>query len=82
MEELRKQIEYTKAYMIKINERTKPKKVIKRGKSGNQIIKERKEAERQEHIRKNKEFKENMTREEKKRYIIEYYTKIRKRTRN
>ena len=56
------------------------KKVIKRGKSGNQIIKERKEAERQEHIRKNKEFKENMTREEKKRYIIEYYTKIRKRT--
>ena len=80
MEELREQIEYTKAYMIKINERTKPKKAFVRGKSGNQIIKERKEAERQEHIRKNKEFKENMTREEKKRYTLEYYTKIRKRT--
>lgn len=79
MEELRKQIEYTKKHHQVIYERNKKKNAVIRGKSGNQILKEIKEKEYQEKIRKLKEFKDNFTKKDKKEYRIQHFNKIRER---
>jgi len=79
MEELKKQIEYTKKHHQVIYERNKKPYAVIRGKSGNDIIRENKEREYQEKIRKLKEFKDNFTRKDKKKYKIQHYKKIRER---
>jgi hypothetical protein len=79
MDKLKEQIEYTKQHHLRIYERNKKPYAVIRGKSGNDIIRENKEREYQEKVRKLKEFKENFTREDKKEYKIQHFKKIRER---